>query len=633
MDVQEELLNGNLLGYDMSTIVAGEVEENRELNFMGAKNFKLPALLRLYVVFASGIIGEPQYYRDSKDIKTSVIKYSGLSKIDSQLLMFPENAGKTSNDIYMETLKNALDADFEQTLCFASTLRNEYGMRLGPQIILVEAAQHVSRPNFNQNHPAIFRNVAKQVIQIPTDLKSQMEYFAKTYREKGVKIPSILKLCWKDALERFSKYQYSKYAVANKLVDAVRLSHPRSDKNPAIKELVLNGKVVVEEQDSTWEKMRSSGKSWKDIYGALGRSFPHMALLRNLRNMSNEFSVDEMETVMNQLVQGVARGKQFPFRYYTAHQQFQEGYAPTNTSAPTRGGRSRGRGVSIVASKGKTPSKTDEGWKWKAWRENKKRKQNLDELVPVVEVVVPEPVIEQKQNDPPVIALNTNMRSCIQNGLERCMKKAVENMPSLKGRVVCLSDNSGSAHGAFQSEYGSQSVASIGNLSSIITAMGATEGGEIGIFGDRLHMYKVSKERGIIEQLEEVNNIGKQIGQSTENGIWIWFKEQYENKNKDDQKVDHLFVYSDIQCGHGGLYGIGNDYKDFTCHGRYIDVIKLITRHREKVNGSLNVFTIQTAGYDNSLIPETLHRTAILAGWSGNELSYAHEMINIWDAL
>lgn len=606
MSVQYEV-NDNVLGYD-----ASHVEENKELNFMGAKNFKLPALLRLYTVWASGIIGEPQYYRDGDLNKPKTLKH-----VDTNFLMFQENASKTSTDVFMESLRDALDVDYQATLCFASTLRNEYLMRLGPQVIMVEAGLHHDRAKFNEEHPKLFREVARNVILIPTDLKSQMEYYVKK-TGGSKKIPSILKMCWRDALERFSQYQYSKYAGSSKMVDIVRLSHPRSSKNECIAELVETGQVKTQSEDTTWEKLKSNGSNWKTILSILGKSFPHMALLRNLRGISQEMTVQEMAPIIDQLVRGVKNGKQFPFRYYTAYQQFDPNYVPQNSATP-----SYRRKTQPKVSSHKMPQPSDEPWKWKLWREHKKMSKKR--VVEVVEAV--------DEISKVVVPVETSMRELIQNGLERCMKEAIKNLSQLEGRVVCLSDNSGSAHGAFTSEYGSQSVAVIGNLSSIITCMGATEGGEIGIFGDRLHMYKVSKERGIIEQLNEVNAIGKGIGQGTENGIWLWFKEQYEHKNNNKNVVDHLFIYSDMQAGHGGLYGLNhNDYKGFQYNGtNYIDVIKLIERHRMRINDKINIFTIQTAGYDNSLIPETMNRTAVMAGWTSNELNYACAMVNIWN--
>ena len=56
-----------------------------------------------------------------------------------------------------------------------------------------------------------------------------------------------------------------------------------------------------------------------------------------------------------------------------------------------------------------------------------------------------------------------------------------------------MSDNSGSAHGCFTSTYGSNTVAEIGNLSALITAMSCTGRGTIGLFGDRLLEYEAVK--------------------------------------------------------------------------------------------------------------------------------------------
>lgn len=47
---------------------------------------------------------------------------------------------------------------------------------------------------------------------------------------------------------------------------------------------------------------------------------------------------------------------------------------------------------------------------------------------------------------------------------------ACENLPALKGRSAFLTDNSGSAWGACTSEWGTMSIADIGNPSSVIGA-------------------------------------------------------------------------------------------------------------------------------------------------------------------
>ena len=46
---------------------------------------------------------------------------------------------------------------------------------------------------------------------------------------------------------------------------------------------------------------------------------------------------------------------------------------------------------------------------------------------------------------------------------------------------------------------------------------------------------------------------------------------------------------------------------------------------------SVNVFSIQTAGYSNMVVPEYGYRTNIMYGWTGKELVFADTMIRFWD--
>lgn len=227
-----------------------------------------------------------------------------------------------------------------------------------------------------------------------------------------------------------------------------------------------------------------------------------------------------------------------------------------------------------------------------------------------------------------------NHRGIILDGLEECMDISVLNMPKLKGKTICLSDNSGSAWRQLSSEYGSVYAAEIANLSSLITGKQSDEG-EIGLFGDKLIIEPVSKRNGLLSQLETTNSIERECGRlggGTENGIWIFFDEAIRNKTY----YDNIFIYSDMQAGHGGLFGIDpSQYKDFIVEGggRYIDVLSLVSKYRKEVNPKVNLFSVQVAGYDNSLLPENLYRGAILAGWTGKEPVFAKAIINTWDEI
>jgi hypothetical protein len=227
---------------------------------------------------------------------------------------------------------------------------------------------------------------------------------------------------------------------------------------------------------------------------------------------------------------------------------------------------------------------------------------------------------------------SVNHSGLLRDTLEECLDISVSNLPKLTGKTICLSDNSGSSWGSLNSEYGTVTVAEIGNLSSIVTALQSDEG-EVGVFGDRLDITPVSTRNGILTQMKEASTRGRAQGGGTENGIWLFFKEAIKNKTH----YDNIFVYSDMQAGHGGLYGVNeNDYKDFIYddnggYGRYIDVLKLVQKYRKVVNPKVNIFTVQTAGYNNSVVPENLYRGAILGGWTGKESSYAKALIDTWD--
>ena len=231
-----------------------------------------------------------------------------------------------------------------------------------------------------------------------------------------------------------------------------------------------------------------------------------------------------------------------------------------------------------------------------------------------------------------VSASQVNHRAAVMNAIEECVDLATEELPKLKGKTMCLSDNSGSAWGAFNSEYGRVTTAEIDNLSSVITAANSEEG-YVGKFGDMLSVTPILRRRGILEQSQSISkNKYCDVGGSTENGVWLFFDEAIERR----EHWDNIFIYSDQQAGHGGLYGTEEGQADYTRKGcahkrKYIDVAKLIAWYRERVNPKVNVFSVQTAGYNNVCIPEYGYRTNVLYGWTGKELQFAKTIIDFWD--
>lgn len=230
--------------------------------------------------------------------------------------------------------------------------------------------------------------------------------------------------------------------------------------------------------------------------------------------------------------------------------------------------------------------------------------------------------------------MDGDIKDIVTRSLDVCLEQSCDNLPKLSGRTACLSDNSGSAWGTCTSEYGKVMIADIDNLSSMIAAVNS-EDGHVFAFGDKLKEYKLLPQAGILLQARNMSKDAREtIGQGTENGIWLFFKQAIEN----EEHWDNIIIYSDQQAGHGGLYGEDSAIESWgVCSASYgggmfyVDVVKLIKMYREKVNPKVNVYCVQTAGYTNMLVPENGYRTSILYGWTGRELVYVDAINKFWD--
>lgn len=516
-------------------------------NFMGGDSYKINPLDTLKMIAASSIMGEPSYYRDSKSSK----KYC-VNSLVSDFVVTPDwFDNKTTDEIFTKAIDKALVYDFLGTLHLAVELRDTYNMRLNPQVIMVRAAVHPYRKKFTSENPGVFGALNQKVMRRADEPLTQITYYLYINGGKKNNIPSILKRSWANRISALTPYEIAKYRNHEVgMIDGVRISHATSE---VIDELMSTGKVEVAVDNMTWENLRSAGKSWKEILQTI--RVPHMALLRNLRGIFTEIEdIEFCKEVLEQLKGGVLKGKQFPFRYWSA----------------------------LQAIKGST----------------------------------------------------CNHKPLLTDALEECMDIALANMPKLEGKTMCLSDNSGSAWGSFNSEYGTVTVANIDNLSSVMTACNSDEG-YVGKFGDRLKIYPINHRNGVLSQANDVNSSrGSDVGGATEGGIWLFFRDAIKKK----EHWDNIFIYSDMQAGHGGLYGTSEhrrqyEKEGFCCNYSHINVFKLIQDYRKKVNPKVNVFCIQTAGYDNVLIPEYAYRTNIMYGWTGKESLFASEMIKQWDEL
>ncbi len=214
------------------------------------------------------------------------------------------------------------------------------------------------------------------------------------------------------------------------------------------------------------------------------------------------------------------------------------------------------------------------------------------------------------------------------DAIERCLRSSLGQLPRLPGRVMSLCDNSGSARGATTSSMGTMAVATIANLTGLLAGLCGDEG-VVGVFGDTLKTHGVRQAAAVMDQLEALEQLGDTVGASTENGVWLF----WERAIREREHWDHVFVFSDMQAGHGGLYGVRpEDYEAFRWDAtQYIDVAKLIATYRARVNPQVNVYLVQVAGYQDTLVPEFYERTYILGGWGEGLLRFAAAMAGLAD--
>lgn len=535
-------------------------------------------LTQLEMMLYSSFLGQPTFYDPATDkdaqFENDIHTYASIHTQLQNHLLFPEYGSKSRQRLFYETANKALDYNFEETLKLAKKARREFLMRKSPCELIAIAADHPQRTKFNNEKPLFFRNIVQDVCMIPNDMISILDSW-KSLKGSKSQFPSFLDRAFKSILTKLRPYYANKYRRS--CIDAARISHPRA--TIVLNELMKTGKMKVEEKDLPWETLKCKHGCWIKTLDALEWNMPHMAALRNIRGFAIKVRDSKLiQKYCDMVESGVETGKQFPFRYLTAYE------AVMNEKKPFY---QRAKNINYY----------------------KKEIRKCD-----LEIII----------------------KCLEN----CIQKSIQNHPKLQGNVMAMSDNSGSAWHQFTSEYGSKTVAEIGNLSSLITALSCTGRGTIGFFGDDLLEYEVDKKKSFFENYKRIKEIvgerGRNVGLNTENGIWLFFKRAMRNPKK--YRYDHLFCYSDQQAGHGGLYGMDPEMdrqwiwqSEHRTSQKFIHVPLLVENYRNTIHQKINVFTVQTTGYNDTILPQTLNRYCILSGWTGNEVLYAEKMIQLWD--
>ena len=496
-------------------------------NFMGGPSYDLSPFARLFVMAVSSFFGEDGYYSSIRRGSGKHISYLGsvFGSFGTALdeLMISEDRGESMR----KAIEESMAYDAKLTLNFLVWLRTKALMRATPAVGLA-VASHC--PEIRGT--GMLNTVSDKVLSRLDDVTNCLAYCLDAY---GKPIPNSLKKALAKRLEKASEYELAKYAGKNKKVSlksVIRLTHPHSD---AIDKFCREEISQATEGQETWEAILSaegaSKESWEKAIPVMG----HMALLRNLRNFEKH-GVDE-SLYLDKLIDGVEKGKQLPFRYYSAW-------------------------VNVTSYK-------------------------------------------------------------LKEALEKCIDKSIVNLPHFKGKSLILVDNSGSATGTYVSAMSNTTVSVCGNLMGVLTGM-VSESGKIGVFGDKISYLPINKgmSGSVLSILDTVNKMGDHVGAATENGIWL----ALDDIIRSGEKFDRIFIYSDMQAGHGGLYGIGNAYPLYPSafsSERYIDVPKLVQEYRNKVNPDCKLYSIQIGGYSDNIFPEFYPNTCIMGGWSTEILKFA----------
>ena len=539
----------------------------------GISYFPEDPLLELELLLYSSFLNEPTYYNPKNDsiVLPKIKKKDELDKF----ILFPNYGEKSRQQIFFETAVKAYDFNFKGTLKLAEKGRNEFLMRKSPCELISIGAFHSKRVQFNKENPLFFRNIIKKVCLLPTDMVSILDSW-KSLKGNKNSFPTFLKKTFSDILIHLKPYYINKYRRA--CIDMVRLCHP--SRTDLLDELMRTGKVETDEKDIKWESHMANSRCWIKTLDLLEWKLPHMAALRNLRGFAIKVNDEELlKKYCSMLEGGVLQGKQFPFRYLVAYESVMNA---------------------------KTVSM------------DKRTKK----------------IYEKK-------SISNTSLNIIKDSIERCIQISIENHPKLKGNTMILSDNSGSSWNTFTSGHGTQSIAEIGNISALMTALSCSGRGTIGIFGNKLIEYEVDKNLSFLENYKNIKDIigykGENIGLDTENGIWLFFKRAM--KEPLLYQYHNLFFYSDQQAGHGGLYGNDDEmndnwvWKKIDNYNKFIHIPKLIQEYRKLLPHKLNVFSIQTAGYNDSILPQSTYRGSNLSGWTGREVIFAEKLIELWDKI
>lgn len=189
--------------------------------------------------------------------------------------------------------------------------------------------------------------------------------------------------------------------------------------------------------------------------------------------------------------------------------------------------------------------------------------------------------------------------------IEKAATLAVDNLPTLEGRTVILSDNSGSMTGdrggaSLVFRMSNTKTSDIANLFALMYWMKA-EDTIVGLFGDSLIYPDLKRDGGLFENFKRVDTEKNKCGAATERGIF----DMFERLLRERIQVETIVIFSDTQIGNGCNWfdHRGNRGKQF---------MDLFTQYR-KLYPHTMIYSVDLRGYGTTVFDGSVIK---IAGWS-----------------
>lgn len=521
-----------------------------EINFMGEKAFEMEAKDNLVSTVMTTFLTD-SYYEKEKDTAKRICE--NIDKVD------PLFAAKLA--IYA---------------------RNKGNMRSVTHLIAAYIAKYVSGKEWA-------KRFYKSIVVRTDDMSEILSAYAKLNGmdlKKINKIPNAIKKGFKASLESLSPYQIDKYKMNNrsvKLVDLVRLFHPKGTKNNAIAyEKLIKGESLEGLYDAKIleKEMTKAGQSSKDmteeeklnakaeaITSVLTNisGMPMMNLLRNLRNILL-YAPNMVDEACKQLTieNKVINSRLLPFRFATAYAEIEK--------------------MSFTED---SDTKEDNSIQFESDVNSKK--------------------ISKKEF--------TTKKEQILEAIEKALELSCSNIPTMEGNTAILIDDSGSMRGDYSwNTNGSRvsyfSQTNNAKIAHLFASMVAYKQDDIyvGLFGNKLINVPMDRTKRLLDFTSWSYKEGDKCGGATEAGIYDFMRKVVEEKTK----IDNIIVFSDCQIGNGRGFTswYGTDMSD---RG---DNFHTLFKEFRKINPNANFIVCNLKQYGKTSVFDKSQRILNIAGWS-----------------